>query len=535
MVMTAIALQAGVALAVQSPAHSSAAPRPSLEEAGFLTAAADTQASVAAAVRVDRGARTRQRATTASTPATRAVAVAAANINNSDQHGNLLTNFDGTGSLDSGITNFGAEFEPPDQGLCVGNGFVVDMVNSAYRVYNTKGVSLAGPFNINKVFHDGFTQFTSDPRCYFDASTHTWFAVILFLNDTFTASRLEIAVTGDPTKSWRVFKIDTTRVGGNGCPCFGDQPTLGIDGFNIYVTTNEFSINGPPFAFNGAQIYAIDKNDLVANAKKVHFVHFRDLSIGGALAGSVQPALTTGSPGAEYFLSSLDPNGLGDNRIGVWALTNASAVGEGDMPTLTSKVINSEAYSIPPAAMQKGSTSLLDAGDDRMQQVQFIGGSIWGALDTSLQPAGDAAARAGIAWFKVTPRLSGSKLGNASIEKQGYIQSKGEYLLYPAIQADSAGRAAVVFTLTSAKRFASAAYDVTGEESSNFGRPVVAAAGTGPYDPLATRWGDYSWAVLDPVTDSVWMATEYIPPPASQTTDGLRNWGTRVLQVSLAD
>ena len=411
---------------------------------------------------------------------------------------------------------------------------MVDVVRKRLPGYDTERHHHRRSFNINKPFHDGFKQFTSDPRCYFDASTNTWFAVILFLNGPFTASRLDIAVnsTGDPTKSWKVFRIDTTRKGGNGCPCFGDQPTLGIDGSNIYVTTNEFSINGPEF--NGAQIYAIDKSDLVANAKKVHFVHFPDLSIGGALAASVQPALTTGSPGAEYFLSSLDPNGTGDNRIGVWALTNASAVGEGDMPTLTSKVINSEAYAKPPPALQKGSSSPLDSGDDRMQQVQFIGGAIWGALGTSLQPAGDSAPRAGAAWFKVKPRLSGSTLRGASIEKQGYIQSKGEYLLYPAIQADSAGRAAVVFTLTSAKRFASAAYDVTGEESSNFGRPVVAAAGTGPYDPLATRWGDYSWAVLDPVTDSVWMATEYIPPPASQTTDGLRNWGTRVLQVSLA-
>jgi hypothetical protein len=534
MALAATATQAGIVLAAQSPAHQSAAARPPVGQAGLVSAAADMQASAPAAVRADRSARNKQRATATAATAMRAAVATAATVSSTDHQANLLANFDGAGSLDSAITNFGAEFEPPDQGLCAGNGFVVDMVNSAYRVYDTKGATIAGPFNINKPFRDGFKEYTSDPRCYFDASTNTWFATILFLNDPFTASRLDIAVnsTGDPTKSWKVFRIDTTHKGGNGCPCFGDQPTLGIDGSNIYVTTNEFSINGPEF--NGAQIYAIDKSDLVSNAKKVHFVHFADLSIGGALAASVQPALTTGSPGAEYFLSSLDPDGTGDNRIGVWALTNASAVGEGDMPTLTSVVINSEAYAIPPPALQKGSTSTLDSGDDRMQQVQFIGGAIWGALGTSLQPAGDSAPRAGAAWFKVKPRLSGSTLRSATIAYQGYIQSTGEYVLYPAIQADSAGRAAVVFTLTSAKRFASAAYGVLGKDST-FGRPVVAAAGTGPYDSNATRWGDYSWAVLDSVTDSVWMATEYIPPPSSQTTNQRRNWGTRVLQVSLAN
>src|SRR2546428_5165201 len=31
---------------------------------------------------------------------------------------------------------------------------------------------------------------------------------------------------------------------------------------------------------------------------------------------------------------------------------------------------------------------------------------------------------------------------------------------------------------------------------------------------------------------SFWMATEYIPPRSSQTTDGKQNWGTRVIEVS---
>ena len=531
-VVSALALaatQIGIGVAAQSLGQQP------VGEAGLISPAADSTSTAPAAIRYDRGARTKQRAgATASKPAPLAAASAAATatVTTSARRGRLLANFDGTSSLDSAITNFGAEFEPPDQGLCAGNGFVVDMVNSAYRVYDTKGNTLAGPFNINKPFHDGFKQFTSDPRCHFDAATNTWFAVILFLNDPFTASRLDIAVTSDPTKDWNVFRINTTHKGGPGCPCFGDQPTLGIDGSNIYVTTNEFSINGPEF--NGAQIYAIDKSDLVANAKRTHFVHFTNLFIGGAQAASVQPALTTGSPAAEYFLSSLDPDGTGDNRIGVWALTNTSAVGSGDMPTLSSVVLNSEAYSIPPPAAQKGATSTLDSDDDRMQQVQFIGGEIWGALGTSLRPAGDTADRAAAAWFRVKPRLEGSTLRSARFTGQGYVQSKGEYVINPAIQADGDGHAVVAFTLTSAHRFPSAAYALLGEESA-FGSPIVAAAGTGPYDVNATRWGDYSWAVLDPSGTSVWLATEYIPAAASQTTDGRRNWGTRVFQVGLGD
>jgi hypothetical protein len=175
----------------------------------------------------------------------------------------------------------------------------------------------------------------------------------------------------------------------------------------------------------------------------------------------------------------------------------------------------------------------LDSGDDRMQQTQFIGGEIWGQLDTAITPEDDTTVRAGAAWFRVHPVLNGSRIGGATITGQGYVASTGEYVLYPAIQADGNGHAAMVLTLTGSKRFASAAYAVLSGDGSEFGEPKMAAAGTGPYDPAATRWGDYSWAVLDPSSDSVWMATEYMPPVSSQTADGLRNWGTRVLQLSL--
>ena len=31
---------------------------------------------------------------------------------------------------------------------------------------------------------------------------------------------------------------------------------------------------------------------------------------------------------------------------------------------------------------------------------------------------------------------------------------------------------------------------------------------------------------------SIWLATEYVPPKSSQTPDGLKNWGTRVMDVA---
>ena len=445
----------------------------------------------------------------------------------------LLANFNGVSSLDSQLTNFNAKFEPPDQGLCEGNGFVLEPVNSAYKIYHTNGSAIEGPFNVNDIFNEGGQEFTSDPRCHFDPTTNTWFAEILFLSSDGLHSHQDIAVntTGDPTNIWTEYRIDTTDPHGVGCPCFGDQPRIGIDQYNVYISTDEFAISSNQF--NGGQLYAFSKSDLVAGNMPVHFVHFANLSLGGQLALSIEPALSTGTPNAEYFLNSFDPNGTFDNRIGVWAMTDQQDVATGDVPILSATVISSETYGLPVHAAQKGSTSLLDGGDDRMQQAQYIAGNVWGELTTGITIPGDAAQRDGAAWFQVTPTLTGNHIGTVTIANQGYVAKKGNYLIYPALQADASGRAAMVFTETSATRFPSAAYAVINTGGTQFGAPIVAANGTGPYDPNATRWGDYSWAVLDPVTDKFWLATEYMPPKSSQTTTGQRNWGTRVLEVSV--
>ncbi len=466
----------------------------------------------------------------------------------SEHSSRVLRNFDGVSSLDSAVTNFGLEFEPPDQGLCVGNGFVVEPVNSAYTIYRRNGSVVAGPFNVNALFKEGLTEFTSDPRCFFDKPTHTWFAIILFLSADFTEARTDIAVnsSGDPTTPWTVYHLDATDDGTHGtpvhvgCPCFGDQPLLGIDGENIYISTNEFSLLGSQF--NGAQIYAVSKRDLIKGAAKVHFVQFENLTIAGTIASSVQPAITRSGEErdeedngeAEYFLQSIDPTGS-DHRIGVWALTHQREVSEGEIPTLTSVVVDSEAFAVPPNAVQLGSTSLLNTGDDRMQQTQFIGGALWGELNTALTLPGDATQLSANAWFKVRPHLKDGELTGAAIVKQGYVASAGNFLLYPAIQASPNGSAAMVFTLSGPTHFPSAAYALLSEEGDSFGPIRIAAPGSGPYSPVSTRWGDYSFATLDPNGEGIWLATEYVPAVSRQTVDGLQNWGTRVFEISTRD
>src|SRR5215471_14054583 len=444
-----------------------------------------------------------------------------------------LSNFNGTSSRDSQFTNYNLEFEPPDQGLCEGNGFVLEPVNSAYRIYHTNGKTIRGPFNINDLFNVGGKEFTSDPRCWYDPATTTWFSTIVFLNDTGTVGTLLIAVrhAKDPLGLWNIFSIDSTDPGGRGCPCFADQPRIGIDQQNLYVTADEFSIQGS--AFNGPELWVIDKAGLIAKHPKVLFAQFPHLTIAGGSTLAPQPALSTSKPQAEFMLSSLDFTNKGDNRLGLWAITNRAAVAAGALPTVSSVVIKSEAYASPPKPPQKGSPSKLDGGDDRMQQTETAGGTVWGELNTAVTPAGDTVPREGTAWFQVKPRLAGGVVVGGSPVRQGYVAVARKYLLYGAVQPDAAGNAAVVFTETSHSMFPSSAYATLRAGARNFGAPVVSAAGQGPYFKGSTRWGDYSFAVPGTGSDTAWLSTEYMPPKSSQTTDGHQNWGTRVVEVPL--
>jgi hypothetical protein len=285
--------------------------------------------------------------------------------------------------------------------------------------------------------------------------------------------------------------------------------------------------------FDGGEIYAFSKKDLVALNPTVHFVHFPHLSVGGTTPLAPQPALTTGNPAAEYFLGSLDPNGTFDQRLALWAMSNTSAVSTGGQPTLSSLVLTSESYGVPPGAEQKGATSLLDAGDDRMQQTQFINGNIWGELTTAVTIPGDSAERAGAAWFSVHPHLTGGKLDATSkLLQQGYVAVTGRYFIYPALQVAPDGGGVMVGAVSGNDLFPSAAVTTLRPGSTAFGPVQIAARGSSNYDPAATRWGDYSWAVMDPSGKSIWLATEYVPPKSSQTPDGVRDWGTRVMNVS---
>lgn len=295
--------------------------------------------------------------------------------------------------------------EPPDQGLAVGSGFVLEVVNTALAVYDQRGKLLKGPTPSNQFFRlkpeknattGEFGDFLTDPECYFDQQTQRWFITTSQIDVNPTTGEfgprahilIAVSTSNDPTREFNLFSIDVTDDGKRGtqnhpgCPCFGDQPHLGADANGFYISTNELDI-ASEILFNGAQIYAMSKK-LLAKGRLSAVVHFGDLPLPEGLAFSVQPATSLrarqrsdedsndedsndedsndDAGGVEYFLSTVDIFNQLDNRIAVWAISNTASLSSRHPNLKLAKVIiTGEVYGPPPSAEQKsGPTPLRD-------------------------------------------------------------------------------------------------------------------------------------------------------------------------------
>jgi hypothetical protein len=494
--------------------------------------------------------------------------------------------FNGLSALDQISADDGnqASLEPPDQALCVGGGEVIEAVNDVIATYDRAGATTSGPTGFVPFFFPGqheetfdadgnpvsFGPFVSDPKCYFDPDLQRFFVTMLEIDDDpvtgafedHTTVQVAVSKTSAPSTDradWFFYAIDTTNDGTNGtpthpnCPCLGDQPLIGADRFGFYVTTNEFPLDFDNPAFNGAQVYAIDKAAAAAGSFKMQTIDGTPIPLEEGPAASLQPATSPTAAdwvatngGTEYLLSSLDFDGTVDNRIATWALTNTSSLATATPAVKLSHVtIESEPYAFPPDAVQKkGPTPLRDllneqtkpgrpfkllqiaGNDDRMNQVVFAGGHLYGALNTQVDGR-----RVGLAWFVVTPSLPEGGTISASIARQGYVAVKHASALYPSIAVNAAGHGVMTFSLTGKDVFPSAAY-TTIDLGSGTGPVHVGGAGTEPIDGLfgyvalggVSRWGDYSAAAPD-ADGSLWIATEYVP---GGPRDPAENWGTFV-------
>jgi len=497
-----------------------------------------------------------------------------------------LTQFD-QAVAPTGLANgANGQLEPPDQGLSVGNGLVVEATNNAIAFFFTDGTFLGDeamsalygvaptftldPTTGNVVSHG---PFLSDPRVYYDANNGFFFVTETEIDtDPTTGARgpgshLFIAVIPNNLGAYNVFSVDVSNDGDaalGACPCSADEPLIGADANGFYLSTNSF--NTTQLTFRGAQIYALSLSALEAIAPtQVVVEHFGDLKQAGVPAFSVQPATVppggsfeNGQNGTEYLVSTF--NSSLDNRLTVWALTNTASLNSAAPSlTLVNTVITSETYGYPPATDQKSGPTplrnliaspqspfgtfknhleLITDNDDRLQQVVFAAGNLWTAVTTVVEPHN--LVRAGAGWFILTPSVASGQV-SAKVLNQGYVAIDSPHqnsVMFPAVGVNATGQAAISFSVVGEDYYPSAAYALL-DPVHGAGPIVISGPGVSPddgfssYAPFATRgaarWGDYSAAVSDE-SGNIWMGAERIPqnPPLLLAA----NWGTFITAVT---
>ena len=345
----------------------------------------------------------------------------------------LVSSFDGINHFDSRTADGGNQFslEPPDQGLCAGNGFVFESVNGAVRTFKTNGRPASGVVTLNQFYGYApninrttgrFGPFPFDPSCIYDSATGRFFQLVNTLAaDPATGNNpgpnelsLAVSQTSDPTGAWFVYQLPVQDDGTQGTPdhhcsgnpngtghgpCFGDYPHIGADANAIVLTTNEYSFFGPEF--HGAQVYAVSKAALVAGKAAVTVIQFDTHGAGPkgepgftlAPAQSPDPSqFATGSNGTEYLLSSDAAAETGNtteesNRLLVWALTNTAGVNRGHgIPALSETEVNVSPYFTPPhAVQQQGSAPLMDCLNDASHRTP-LGRGCWRLLGLTQGP-----------------------------------------------------------------------------------------------------------------------------------------------------
>jgi hypothetical protein len=480
----------------------------------------------------------------------------------------LRRSFDGVNFHDQRFSNNGNQFsvEPPDQALCVGNGFIVESANDVLKIFDTTGTQLVGPVDLNTFY--GYpaaldrTQPSlprgpslTDPVCYFDPDTQRFFHVVLTLDHVGTTANLsgtnhlDIAVsqTSNPTGAWNLFKLPVQNNGTEGTPdhhctngfCLGDYPHIGADANAIFLTTNEFAVVGP--GFFGAQLYAVSKRALAAGSSNVNVVlfdHASDLAPAFTVWPATSPAGQNAADngGTEFFLSSdavFFDDGVSSDLL-VWSVSNTSAIDTAPASlALSVTALTVKPYAVPARliAQKPGNTPLRDCiasptcapqigsavrniaaprplavNDSRMQQVTFANGKLWGALDTDVLQG--TTHGSGIAYFVVNPQ-SGVIFAN------GTLALPNASLTYPAIGVTQSGRGVIAFTVVGPNDYPSAGYAGI-DAKIGAGDVHIAAAGAGPWDSFTgystfsnrPRWGDYGASAVD--GNTVWIASEYI-------------------------
>jgi Fibronectin type III domain len=426
---------------------------------------------------------------------------------------NVDSSFAGIDSFTEASVQAG-NVEPPDTQMAVGLTQIVEMVNQTGQVYDKVSHAKIGPnFSLATFFLMSTVDpnyLASDPRILYDRSLEHWYATMLGFNLSTNRSTVFLAVsaTSDPFGVWHVYHAYDGAGGNtiNGSNLLCDQPKLGYSADKITIACTDFD-NGSNFY--GAVLIVASKSQAIAGSTT--------LAIGTAgplNAFGVVPAQDLSVANPAFMVENLSNGPAPSAAARLWAFIGDPAMGP---VTIGTASLPMTPTSVPINAVQKGSATLINTGDDRFMSAVILNGQLWASGAENCTPATDTAVR-------TCMRVLHFDLTTPTLVNSTTAGVPGKYIYYPTLSLADTGNVAIVYSRSSAADYPGvfATQQLFGSDGVYFGGgPLV--VGTQPY--AGGRWGDYSAAATDLYnSNNIWVAGEWSTATGSPSA----SWSTQI-------
>ena len=396
---------------------------------------------------------------------------------------------------------------PADPDVATGNGYVIEVTDVAYRIWNTDG-GLVLNGSLASLLGTGSDALLA-PQVRYDPTVLRWFVSVE------DVSKMQIFLAGsessDPTSTWNVQHFG---------PPGGDmptEPTLAVDEFNAVVTTNVFKGS----VFQGAQVWVANKTQLTHSGG---VNTWNDAP--NPLNASLTPADPSGSSSTMYLVS----DGNGTARLGLFSVTGSPP----GTVTLSGPVEFSGGLVAPPAAVQSGTADTLATGTGSVASAAWVGGTLWAVATVACTPSGDSVVRSCLHLWKLSTST------DLTVQDFNWSSGAGRYDYDPAIALDPGGDIAVVFEESSSSLFPGvyATGQALADPTGTLEDAMTLRAGTGPDNATGAcslgvcLFGNYSGIAFSPLTTrTFWMAGQY--GASDYATDQWHTWvGSAEVQES---
>jgi hypothetical protein len=418
-------------------------------------------------------------------------------------------------------------WQPPDNTCAVGPNDVMLAVNTDLAVYSKTGALRFRWANMTTLFQPVLPSGAGlfDPRVAYDHYSQRWIVVVAARRETPAGSWLMVAVSKglDPGGSWWVWALDAMPDGATATNNWADYPMLGFDTQAIYIVSNMFLVGG---GFQYCKLRILNKEELYSGGlgpgHTIRWFDFWNLkNPDGSIVFTIQPCVhfrgTGGNPAA-YLINALWPGG---SSLTLWTLTNPLASWTTGAPTLVRESVACRAYDLPPAAIQRDSTTRINTNDSRLLNAVYQHAAgvqrIWTCHTSKITWPGDSEARSAVQWYEVDVP------GRNIVQQNGYGAS-GRYCFFPVIQTDISRNAYLIFSRSGSDEYGSLRHtgrrvDAPLNELEN---SVTIQVGESAYN--SGRWGDYFGICRDGGDASlVWGYGEY--------AESGGQWGTWVASM----